>query len=79
MYTEYVFDDKKYEVASKNLKSILFDVVNAESSKLADIREKIAEADESDLRSKMIELCDKHERTLLSILNVLIIFKKKVY
>ena len=32
MYTEYVFDDKKYEVASKNLKSILFDVVNAESS-----------------------------------------------
>lgn len=70
MYTEYVFDDKKYEVASKNLKSILFDVVNAESSKLADIREKIAEADESDLRSKMIELCDKHERTLLSILNV---------
>lgn len=70
MYTEYVFDDKKYEVASKNLKSILFDVVNAESSKLADIREKIAEADESDLRSKMIELCDKHEKTLLSILNV---------
>ena len=48
MYTEYVFDDKKYEVASKYLKSILFDIVNEETSKLADIREKIAEADESE-------------------------------
>ena len=70
MYTEYVFDDKKYEVASKNLKSILFDIVNAETSKLADIREKIAEADESDLRNKMIELCNRQESTILSILEV---------
>lgn len=70
MYTEYVFDDKKYEVASKYLKSILFDIVNEETSKLADIREKIAEADESDLRNKMIELCNRHEINILSILDV---------
>lgn len=70
MYTEYVFADKKYEVASKYLKSILFDIVNEETSKLADIREKIAEADESDLRNKMIELCNRHEINILSILDV---------
>ena len=70
MYTEYAFEDKKYEVASKYIKSILFDIVNAETSKLADIREKIAEAEESELRNKMIELCNKHESALLSILGV---------
>ena len=70
MYTEYAFEDKKYEVASKYIKSILFDIVNAETSKLADIREKIAEAEESELRNKMIELCNKHESALLNILGV---------
>ena len=70
MYTEYAFEDKKYDVASKYIKSILFDIVNAETSKLADIREKIAEAEESELRNKMIELCNKHESALLNILGV---------
>ena len=70
MYTEYVFDDKKYEVASKNLKSILFDIVNAEGSKLADIRQKIAEADDSGLREQLIDLCNRQEVVLLRVLNI---------
>ena len=70
MYTEYVFDDKKYEVASNNLKSILFDIVNAEGSKLADIRQKVAEAEDSGLKEQLIDLCNRQEVVLLRVLNI---------
>ncbi|MBR3211123.1 MAG: hypothetical protein IKF71_04230 [Bacilli bacterium] len=40
MYTEYVFDNKKYEVASREIKATLFDIVSSEEERIAQLREK---------------------------------------
>ena len=40
MYTEYVFENKSYEVALRDIKSILFDIVAQEEKNIADLREK---------------------------------------
>ena len=40
MYTEYVFENKKYEVAARDIKATLFDIVSTEEGKISDLREK---------------------------------------
>lgn len=40
MYTEYVFDNKKYDVASRDIKATLFEIVTTEESNIAKLREK---------------------------------------
>ena len=70
MYTEYIFNDKSYELGLRNLKSTLFDIVSVESSKLASIRTEISSSPNSELKQSMIQLCDNHEKNLLSILGI---------
>ena len=70
MYTEYIFNDKSYELGIRNLKSTLFDIVSVESSKLASIRTEISSSPNSELKQSMIQLCDNHEKNLLSILGI---------
>ena len=40
MYTEYVFENKAYEVALRDIKSILFDIVSQEEKNIAVLRER---------------------------------------
>ena len=40
MYTEYVFDNKKYEESLKTIKSHLYDIVSSEEKKIASLRER---------------------------------------
>ena len=81
MYTEYVFDDKKYDVALKNLKSIIFDIVNSEECKLSDIMQKVVEAEDSDMKNQLIDLCNTHKENIYKIFeafNVLDDLMKKI-
>ena len=40
MYTEYVFENKRYEVASREIKATLFGIITTEEEKIAKLREK---------------------------------------
>ncbi len=40
MYTEYVFENKSYEVALRDIKSILFDIVSQEEKNISALRER---------------------------------------
>ena len=40
MYTEYVFENKKYNVAASQIKSLLYDITAAEDQKITELRDK---------------------------------------
>ena len=70
MYTEYVFENKKYEVALRDMKSALFDIISSEESKIASLRQKAFSdskiANQADLQALFVRQ-DDCLRTLLSI------------
>lgn len=70
MYSEYVFDEKKSEIALNKLKAIIFDIVNTEECKLSDIMKKVAEAEDSDIKNKLIDLCNQHKENIFRIFEV---------
>ena len=70
MYSEYVFDEKKSEIALNKIKAIIFDIVNAEECKLSDIMKKVAEAEDSDIKNKLIDLCNQHKENIFRIFEV---------
>ena len=41
MYTDYVFENRKYDIALRDVKSILFDIVMSEQEKVTSIISKI--------------------------------------
>lgn len=69
MYTEYVFDNKKYDVVSKELKATIFDIVTQEEANLVMTREKIANTDDEDVRNKLIDICDQQEQYFIRVIN----------
>jgi hypothetical protein len=70
MYSEYVFDEKKSEIALNKIKAIIFDIVNAEECKLSDIMKKVAEAEDSDIKNKLIDLCNQHKNNIFGLFEV---------
>ena len=70
MYTEYVFENKKYEVALRDMKSALFDIVSAEEAKIASLREKAFTESQIGDQAAMQALFVKQDDCLRDILSI---------
>ena len=70
MYTEYVFENREYDVALRNVKSILFDIVMAEQAKVTAIIGKAQTTGDEKLQEKLIELCNEQGECLHSLLEI---------
>ena len=68
MYSEYNFYDKKSDVILSRLKSNMFDYLSAEEWKASDIMKKLAEAEDSDMKNKIIDLCNQHKENIFRVL-----------
>ena len=68
MYSEYDFYDKKSDVILSRLKSNMFDYLSAEEWKSSDIMKKLAEAEDSDMKNKLIDLCNQHKENIFRVL-----------
>lgn len=71
MYTEYVFENKKYEIASREIKATLFDIVAQEEEKIGDLREKaFVEENEAAIASELQSLYVQQDSFLREILAI---------
>ena len=71
MYTEYVYDIKRYEVASREIKATLFDIVATEESKIAELREKaFVDATDAQLAADLQQLYVQQDACLREILAI---------
>ena len=70
MYTEYVFENREYDVALRDVKSILFDIVMAEQSKVTAIIGKVQSTGDIKLQEKLINLCNEQGECLHSLLDI---------
>ena len=68
MYSEYDFYDKKSDAILSRLKSNMFDFLSAEEWKSSDIMKKLAEAEDSDMKNKLIDLCNQHKENIFRVL-----------
>lgn len=67
---DYVFDDKRYEGAVRNLKSTLFDIVALEETKLSDIEGKINTEFNELVKEGLRKIYSEQESTLRGVLKV---------
>ena len=70
MYTEYVFENKKYDIALRNLKATLLDIVTAEEAKLFDLKTKANDTEDVDKQRELEELSVKQNGYLHSLLEL---------
>ncbi len=70
MFTEYIFENKKYENAVRDLKSILFDIVASENSKLSVTEAKVAAEINEERRRELEELCQQQNEDLKKVLEI---------
>ena len=70
MYSENDFYDEKSDVILSRLKSIMLDYLSAEERKSSDIMKKLAEAEDSDMKNKLIDLCNKHKENIFKVLEL---------
>ena len=70
MYTEYVFENKKYEVALRDIKATLFDIVSTEEAKIAELRTKAFSPEQEYVQAELQELFVRQDDCLRAILNI---------
>ena len=70
MYTEYVFENREYDVALRDVKSILFDIVMTEQAKVNAIISKVKTTGDVKLQEKLIALCNEQAECLRSLLDI---------
>lgn len=76
MYTEYVFENREYDVALRDVKSILFDIVMSEQTKVTAIIGKVQSTGDQKLQEELINLCNEQGECLHSILEISNSFKE---
>ena len=69
MYTEYVFENKKYEVALRDLKATMFDIVSKEESNISKLKAK-ADGVDGEHQKELEELFVRQEACLKSLLDL---------
>ena len=70
MYSEYVFENKRYEVALTNIKATLFDIVTQEENKIAKLREEMFSPDKSDIQEELQALFVQEDSSLREVLSL---------
>ena len=70
MYTEYIFENREYDVALRDVKSILFDIVMTEQAKVTAIISKVRTTGDTNLQEKLISLCNEQAECLRSLLDI---------
>jgi len=70
MFTEYIFENKKYELAVRDLKATLFDIVAIEEAKLSSIEEKIEGEYKPERKEELRELCSQQDECLKKVLTI---------
>lgn len=70
MYTEYIFENKKYEVALRDLKATLFDIVTTENAKVGKLREKTEQTKGGEHHKELEELCQRQDGCLREIISL---------
>lgn len=67
---DYVFGDKGYEFAVRNLKSTLFDIVASENSKLSVVEAKIETEFDEEKKAALAQICEEKNECLRKILEI---------
>lgn len=70
MFTEYIFENKKYEVAIRDLKSTLFDIVAIENAKLSDIEMRLSREFNPEVHEELQVLYEKQNTCLKRALEI---------
>ncbi|MBQ3306807.1 MAG: hypothetical protein IJG68_01280 [Bacilli bacterium] len=70
MFTEYVFENRKYDIALRDVKSILFDIVMSEQEKVTSIISKVRTTGNEELQEKLITLCNEQGECLRNLLEI---------
>ena len=79
MYTEYVFNSKKYDVASREIKATMFDIVASEEAKIGKLRDLAFGGDiDPEKASQLQDLYVKQEDLLREFLKRGQVFCKKL-
>ena len=81
MYTEYVFESKKIDVALCQIKAAILDIVSGEQEKISSVREKADSIQDEDIKEILGRLCSEQEecvQKLMSFSNELAKILKKL-
>ena len=70
MFTEYVFENRNYDIALRDVKSILFDIVMSEQEKVTAIISKVRTTGDEKLQEKLITLCNEQGECLRNLLEI---------
>ena len=70
MYTDYVFENRKYDIALRDVKSILFDIVMSEQEKVTSIISKVKTTGNEELQEKLLMLCNEQGECLRNLLEI---------
>ena len=70
MYTEYIFENKKYEVALRDIKATLFDIVSTEEANISALREKAFAAGEKTTQQDLQALFVRQDACLRKVLSI---------
>ena len=70
MFTEYIFHDKKYELAVRDLKATLFDIVISEETKLGDVEKKASVEKNPERQLQLRNLCEQEGLCLKKVVAI---------
>jgi hypothetical protein len=70
MITDYVFENRKYDIALRDVKAILFDIVMSEQEKVTSIISKVKTTGNEELQEKLLTLCNEQGECLRNLLEI---------
>ncbi|MBQ6324066.1 MAG: hypothetical protein IJI22_04440 [Bacilli bacterium] len=70
MGTEYIFDNREYDVGVRNLKATMFDIVASEEERTATLQEKVANEGYEDLQAGLVEVSSLQSACLMNIVRI---------
>lgn len=67
---EYIFENRKYDMALRDVKATLFDIVSAEEAKIASLMDKIYKSNDADYQAQLVDVCNAQDECLKRVLKI---------
>ena len=70
MFTEYIFNNKKYEYVVRDLKATLFDIVVSEEAKIDEVKKRVDTENSAERKSELQNLCEQESLCLKRVVEM---------
>lgn len=67
---EYIFENRKYDMALRDVKATLFDIVSAEEAKIASLMDKIYKSNDAEYQAQLVDVCNAQDECLKRVLKI---------